>query len=195
METGVYTTVKRGSQGRALACSVGFLLFVLLLAASLSRSRGRERLAPRAQLSGWNLSIRPPKRFLPAEYISRAGGEAVSWYAILPHNGANAILSVRRFQAPNGADPASLCRDLIQGYRKRPTTSGSGALPPPSIVRLGPYEAVELFAPDRTAIVRLAFADHSIVVAVQLIVEDAHIDDSLYDLFNRSCKSIRTETD
>lgn len=187
MSAELYNAVKPSSPGRSLACAIVLFGGALALAASLSRARGREILADRIDVPEWDLSFRPPKRFVRGDVIRISGGAV-----LLFHNrsGNGALLGMRRFPRNPGDDPASVCRQLLREQTEQPATAVPTMLFVPIIAPLGAFQGVEMMTPNQNALVRVAFLDESIGLAMELYVEGSVIDDSLRDAFDQSCRSI-----
>lgn len=190
MSVEAYNAVKPGSPGRTLACAIVLLGIVLALAVSLSSARSRESLGARIEVPQWNLSLRPPKHFVPSDVIRTSGGEALPFHS---RAGNGAILVVTRFALNPGDDPASICLDLLRDQKEE--VANAVPTPPtmPSVAALGRFDAVELMATDRMSIVRVAFLDQSVGLAMELYVGGSAIDDSLRDAFDEACRSIQVK--
>ncbi|MCH9034302.1 MAG: hypothetical protein IID42_07335 [Planctomycetes bacterium] len=184
-----YNAVKPGSSGRSLACAIVLLGGALALAASFSRARGREILADRIAVPEWNLSFRPPKRFVQSDVVRSLGGQVLPFYAVVK-SGGHAILAMRRFPLNPGDDPASVCRQLLRHQTEQAATAVPTMPWMPTIAPLGAFEGVEMMTPDQSTLVRVAFLDESIGLAMELYVDGSAIDEPLHDAFDRTCRSI-----
>ena len=182
-----YNAVKPGSSGRSLACAIVLLGGALALAASFSRARGREILADRIGVPEWNLSFRPPKRFVLGDVVRISGGEILPLYS---RSGNGALLAMRRFPLNPGDDPASVCRQLLRHQTEQAATAVPTMPWMPTIAPLGAFEGVEMMTPDQSTLVRVAFLDESIGLAMELYVDGSAIDEPLLDAFDRACRSI-----
>ncbi len=189
MSAELYNAVKPGSAGRSLVCAIVLLGGALALAASFSRARGREILADRIGVPEWNLSFRPPKRFVQLDAVRSLGGRVLPFYSVIK-SGGRAILAIRRFPLNPGDDPVSVCRRLLRDQTEQAATAVPTMPLVPSIAPLGAFQGVELMASNQSALVRVAFLDESIGLAMELYVEGSAIDDSLRDAFDRACRSI-----
>lgn len=190
MNVEAYNAVRPGSPGRTLACAMVLLGIVLALAASLSRARSQELLGDRIEVLSWNLSLRPPKHFVPGDVVRSSRGEVLPFHR---RTGIAAILAVRRFPLNPGDDPASICLQLLRDQTEEVATFVLTAPTLPSIAALGRFDAVELMATDRMTIVRVAFLDQSVGLAMELYVDGSAIDDSLRDVFDETCRSIQVK--
>lgn len=189
MSVELYNAVKPGSSGRSLACAIVLLGGALALAASFSRARGREILADRIGVPEWNLSFRPPKRFVRSDVVRSLGGMVLPFHAVIK-SGGHAILAIRRFPLHPGDDPASVCRQLLRNQTEQAATAVPTMPLVPSIAPLGAFQGVEMMTPNQGAVVRVAFLDESIGLAMELYVDGSAIDEPLYDAFDRACRSI-----
>jgi len=163
---------------------------VLALAVSLSRARSRESLGDRFEVPQWNLSFRPPKHFVPGDVVRSSRGEVLPFHS---RSGNGAILAVRRFVLDPGDDPAAVCRQLLRDQTEEVATPVLTAPTIPSIAALGRFDAVELVASDRMTIVRVAFLDQSVGLAMELYVNGSAIEDSLRNAFDEACRSIQVK--
>ena len=173
-----------------MACALVLLGGALALAASFSRARGRETLADRIDVPEWDLSFRPPKRFVQRDVIRNSGGEVLPFYAVTRSGGA-AILAMRRFPLNLGDDPASICRQLLRDQTEKAATDVPTIFLVPSIAPLGPVDGVEMMTPDQNTLVRVAFLDETTALAMELYVKGSAIDESLHAVFDRACRSIK----
>lgn len=189
MSAELYNAVKPGSSGRTLACAIVLLGGALALAASLAQARAREILADRIAVPEWNLSFRPPKRFVQSDLVRSSGGEVLPFYAVIK-SGGHAVLAMRRFPLNPGDDPASVCRQLLHDQSEQAAAAVPTMPLVPSIAPLGDFDGVELMTRNRTTLVRVAFLDESTGLAMVLYAEGSTIDESLHDSFDRSCRSI-----
>ena len=187
MSAELYNVVKPGSSGRSLACAIVLFGGALALAASFARARGRETLADRIDVPQWDLSFRPPKRFVQGNVIRISGGEVLPFHN---RSGNGALLAIRRFPLRPGDDPASICRQLLRDQTEQAATAVPTMLLVPTIAPLGAFQGVEMMAPNQNALVRVAFLDESIGLAMELYVDGSAIDESLRDAFDRACRSI-----
>ena len=190
MSVEAYNAVKPGSPGRTLACAMVLLGVVLALAVSLSRARSRESLGDRIDVPQLNLSFRPPKHFVQGDLVRSSRGEVLPFQR---RSGNGAILAVRRFALDPGDDPASVCRRLLRDQTEEVATHVLTATTIPSIAAIGRFDARELMAPDRMTIVRVAFLDQSVGLAMELYVNGSAIEDSLRNAFDEACRSIQVK--
>ena len=134
MSAELYNVVKPGSSGRSLVCAIVLLGGALALATSFSLARGREILADRIAVPEWNLSFRPPKRFVQSDVVRSLGGQVLPFYAVVK-SGGHAILAMRRFPLNSGDDPASVCRQLLRNQTEQ---AAAVVQAPPSVPRIAP---------------------------------------------------------
>lgn len=189
MNAELYNAVKPGSAGRSLVCAIVLFGGALVLATSLSQGRGREILADRIDVPEWNLSLRPPKRFTPSDTVRSLRGRVLPFYARFK-SGGHAILAIRRFPLHPDDDPVSVCRQLLRDQIEQSATAVATIPSVASIAPLGPFKGVELMSSNQCALVRVAFLDESIGLAMELYVEGSTIDEPRRDAFDRACRSI-----
>jgi len=189
MSAELYNVVKPGSSGRSLVCAIVLLGGALALATSFSLARGREILADRIAVPEWNLSFRPPKRFVQSDVVRSLGGQVLPFYAVVK-SGGHAILAIRRFPLNSGDDPASVCRQLLRNQTEQAAAVLQAPPSVPTIAPLGTFQGVEMMTSLQNAMVRVAFLDESIGLAMELYVDGSVIDEPLRDAFDRACRSI-----
>ncbi|MCH8243314.1 MAG: hypothetical protein IH897_11995 [Planctomycetes bacterium] len=97
---------------------------------------------------------------------------------------------MRRFPLNPGDDPASVCRQLLRHQTEQAATAVPTMPLVPTIAPLGAFQGVEMMTPDQSTLVRVAFLDESIGLAMELYVDGSAIDEPLHDAFDRACHSI-----
>lgn len=174
---------------RTLAFSVLLLALTSMLAADLTGRRAGDPLGPTLTPDGWNLSFRPPKRFVPGDAVRTRIGDALLFYGPLEQGAAEALAIWRINEGiVEGAD--GTCTLLLGQFGSpspdaAPISGGTSNGTP-----LGPLPAAERISRERTTVARAVVLATGEIHAVSLQTQGAVINDQMYRLFDLTCRSI-----
>lgn len=195
----VYSTYKPVSAQRAIFLSFLLLLFTTFLAADFSHRREREEDNNRYRPEQWNISFRPPKAFQKGEMLSTEIGQAVPFeFELQP--GVKIELSIWKLRMNSGTNPVEPSQSLMSWLHTQSSWSLIRLLklgPPPTeslVAKLGSFDAYELIDPRISAVVRAGYFSNEQAYGVSMIIYGIPLGPELYRLFERTCLSIKLET-
>lgn len=195
----VYSTSKPVSARRAIILSMLLLLFTTFLAADFSFRHEKEADKNRFQPDQWDISFRLPKAFQKGEMLSTEIGQAVPYqFELQP--GIKIELSIWRLRKKAGTNPVEPSQTLMSWLHTQSSWSLIRLLklgPPPSdslIAKLGSFDAYEIIDPRISAVVRAGKISNGQSYGVSMIIYGISLGPELYRLFERTCLSIKLET-
>lgn len=190
MQVEVYSSEKPAVAGRALLAAI--LLFALVsgLALGMTLLRKEVRLAPRIRPEGWSVSFRPPKGYLMAPPSPTRFGVAVPFVG-RSRSGGTVNLAVHRVQNTDSRDAKVICDRVLRSYVGLLMPLGSLARQTRTDVKLGPFDAVEVWEPALGVVVRAAAISGGDAYAVSLGSPDAGDDAEPYETFELMCNSFQ----
>jgi len=197
----VHSTVKPASPARAWATASLLLIVAGSLAASLTRSgSGHGLLGDRIEPQGWDITFHPPAMFQeadsPPEHFS-----STYRFQHVRHEGDLVELVFWRVRAERGATPLTVCRDVLDSAESWLTIL-FGPRRARTEAPIGNRKGLEVQNPAIPMVVRALVLDHGWAYAVSLRAQRsadvdgprAQIDESLYRLFDLTCRAVRFKT-
>ncbi len=188
MQVEVYSSEKPAVAGRALLAAILLFVFASGLALGMTLLRDGVRLAPRVSPEGWSISFRPPRGYLMAPPSPTRFGVAVQFVGRTRSGGA-VTLAVHRIENADSRDAEVICDRVLRSYVGLQMALGSLARQTRTDVKLGPFDAVEVWEPALGVIVRSAAISGGYAYAVSLGSADIEDDTEPYETFELMCNS------
>ena len=192
----VFSPSKPAAPGRALMISALLLAGVCALAGTMAWQRAGHPLVPRIRPSGWDISFQQPAGFIPGDLVKKELGAALPFHPI--------VQSALRMELVVWQIPVTTTAGADIGHRVMRRYTGwslpdlLGTPPAKTNATIGPLDAIELRQPntkDGGIIVRTAVLSHRrLAYSISLAVSGGPIDDRLYRVFDRTCRSVSLET-
>jgi len=177
---------------RTMPAALALLVLALALAATMSRTRGKETMGARIRPGGWTASFRPPRRFRSEQF----GAVPVDLPYIAhgrTRSGADAILAVYRLDASAFADPTAVCDSVIRSNLRLRSGDPLTARRVRLDRRIGSEPAAEIALVDAGIVARALLLPSGEAYAVWLGVAGTPMDDDTYRLFDLTCLSFERD--
>jgi len=185
----VYSTTKPAVPYRAWIAAICLLVLASALAADLvRRGAGSWSAGDLIQPQGWEMVFRPPAQFREVEADPERFG---SVYVFRHTDREQRMLELTFWRTRADDMSAGQVARLILDQLKAKSWISLFLGPPPtrSAGRMGDREAVEFLDPP--ILLRALVLESGWSYAVTLRVEDGLLDESLYAIFEMTCRSVR----
>lgn len=198
----VYTTVKPVSPYRTMTMTLLLLILTCMLAADMSRSRHDAVFADSIRIPGWDISFHPPKGFLRVENFQGEIGQAVQFRLLFEQRGekVNIELFVWRLPVKTGLHSSEHCKTLMRWLQAQSSWSltrllqlGRAPIEPVG-ERLGNVDAFEIIDHRISTVVRVGSFSDRWAYGVSMSIRGMDLERSLYSIFDRTCHSIKLES-
>lgn len=191
----VYSAAKPGKPWRAWVATALLLAGVCSLAQGLVARRGTGLLSEPVQPAGWDIRYRYPRVLQPATDPPVTDAEEEAFSYVLSKDGAEARITLHRFQMATGITPAQICLYVISRYTSSAAGPGFMAVRPTARREfLGNVEAFEVEEASAGVIVRAAAIGSNRIYGVSLRANPAAMDVELIQYFELVCRSIEVVT-
>ena len=190
MYTEVHNAMQPAMARRTILASSVLMAGALVLAFALTWSRSEVRLGDRVRPDGWDVSFRPPARFVLDRTDMMRSPRSIS-YLRPSAGGPMAILTFHLVDSPAGMEPAVVCRAiLIQRTTFAERIRGSQAGTEPVSALVGFMDGAELTNTAQTFLVRCAVQPSGRTYVITLEVARGPIDARRREMFDMVCRSV-----
>lgn len=187
----VHANAQRGqTTKRTLAFCACLLAASLLLAGDMAMRKKDQVLGRRVHLAGSTISIRPPKRLAPVGGSQLASPGVAQFFHGLWSPYRRVVLAAWRIDDAGAASAVAICAAILGASGPDDHRIDAESRSFFAVKSVGSLNAFERRHADEKRIVRVAAIDDGQWIAIELTVEDATIDDVVYEAFDLSCRSL-----
>lgn len=171
--------------------AIGLLAFSTILAWMLIQERRRNPLGPELVIESLSLRLRPPQGFRLVPTHATDSGQAA--FFVGKTGATESSLAVWKMNALDSKDFSQVAEDVIRWQGRLWKTSASTPTLTPLRGNIGEVEGVELAGLKEGSVARIAELALDQVFVISLSARNGPINGRLYELFDRSCRSVRLE--
>jgi len=195
----VYSTVKPVSPVRTIVVAFLLLLFTCILAMKMSNSRAIAADKFRIRPDQWDISLQMPIGFSLNDVEESHIGQFITSELLL-HDNVKIDLTIWRLPIEGEINPIQPCESLMRWLQTKSSWSLNRLLQlgqptmKPITEQLGDISAYESIDHRIATVVRVGVFSDRVAYGVSMRTHGVELEPTLYTIFDRTCQSIKLES-